>query len=142
MDETPVDPSVAGGPSPAPGGGRYGTDLFAADQREEGERIDYGALAYDPATRGRLTALGVGPGWRCLDVAAGTGTISRWLADEVGVEEVLALDRDPRFVHARPGSVLRTLAADITDPALAPGRVRSGPLPFRPHAPVPVRSTL
>ncbi|MER7585746.1 methyltransferase domain-containing protein [Kitasatospora sp. NPDC097691] len=115
MDERPADPAV-------PDDGRYGTDLFAPDGTGEGERIDYGALAYDAATRARLTALGVGPGWRCLDVGAGTGTISRWLAEEAGVDEVLALDRDPRFVDARPVGRLRTMAADVTDPALAPGR--------------------
>ncbi|MEU8926268.1 hypothetical protein AB0D10_35960 [Kitasatospora sp. NPDC048545] len=89
MQEPPVDPAAApgpqpgprpaphSGPQPAPGDGHYGTGLFAPDETGEGERIDYGALAYDAVTRARLTALGVGPGWRCLDVGAGTGTISR-----------------------------------------------------------------
>ncbi|MEV6974007.1 methyltransferase domain-containing protein [Kitasatospora sp. NPDC093806] len=117
-----VDPPVPGGPRSAPGDGRYGTDLFAPDRTGEGERIDHGALAYDAVTRSRLAALGVGPGWRCLDVGAGTGTISRWLADEAHVDEVLALDRDPRFVPVHPGDRVRTMAADITDPTLAPGR--------------------
>ncbi|MEU8926267.1 methyltransferase domain-containing protein [Kitasatospora sp. NPDC048545] len=44
------------------------------------------------------------------------------MAEEAGADEVLALDRDPRFVDARPVDRLRTTAADITDPALAPGR--------------------
>ncbi|WP_042364165.1 class I SAM-dependent methyltransferase [Streptacidiphilus neutrinimicus] len=109
----PVDPNAPGVPS-----GHYGTDLFSPDATGEDERIDYGALAYDAATRARLTALGVGPGWRCLDVGAGTGTVSRWLAGEAGVDEVLAVDRDPRFVRAAPGGRLRTMAADLTDPAL------------------------
>lgn len=101
--------------------GRYGTDLFTPDRTGEEERVDYGALAYDGFSRARLSALGVGPGWRCLDVGAGTGTISRWLADEAEVEEVVALDRDPRFIPSRPGGRLRTVTADLTDPALAPG---------------------
>jgi len=120
VDETPVDPTCPS--SPPPDGGSYGTDLFTPDQTGERARINYGALAYETATRARLTALGVGPGWRCLDVGAGTGEISRWLADEAGVDEVVALDRDPRFVNAPPGSRLRTMAADVTDPSLAPGR--------------------
>ncbi|MFE9404297.1 class I SAM-dependent methyltransferase [Streptomyces sp. NPDC006530] len=99
----------------------HGTGLFTPDDKGEGERIDYGALAYDAVTRSRLTALGVGPGWRCLEVGAGTGTISRWLVDEAGVDEVLALDRDPRFVRARPEGRVRTMTADVTDPTLAPG---------------------
>ncbi|MCX5387002.1 trans-aconitate 2-methyltransferase [Streptomyces sp. NBC_00083] len=110
-----------GAPDPL-GAGRYGTGLFTPDATGEGERIDYGALAYDAVSRARLTALGVGPGWRCLEVGAGTGTISRWLAEDVGAADVLALDRDPRFVRTRPGGVVRTMTADITDPTLAPGR--------------------
>lgn len=120
MTDSPVD-RVSGTPRPAEGAGRYGTDLFAPGESGEGERVDYGALAYDGFSRARLTALGVGPGWRCLDVGAGTGTISRWLAEEAGVEEVVALDRDPRFVRASGGGRLRTVAADITDPAVEPG---------------------
>ncbi|PKW05505.1 Methyltransferase domain-containing protein [Streptomyces sp. 1222.5] len=103
-------------------GGHYGEDLFPPDRAGEAERIDYGALAYDTVSRARLAALGVGPGWRCLDVGAGTGTISRWLAEEAGADEVLALDRDPRFVRPAQDSGLRTMAGDITDPALDPGR--------------------
>lgn len=104
------------------GGGRYGKDLFAPDRTGEAQRVDYGALAYDTASRARLTALGVGPGWRCLDVGAGTGTISRWLVEVAGVDEVVALDRDPRFLTPTSVSRLRTVTADITDPAVAPGR--------------------
>ena len=124
MDGSSVDPGARGDgarPTP-PERGSYGRDLFDPGHSGEDERIDYGALAYDEASRARLRALGVGPGWRCLDVGAGTGTISRWLADEVGVDEVLAVDRDPRFVRTHPGGRLRTMTADITDPALDPGR--------------------
>lgn len=52
----------------APGGGRYGEAVFRPEQAGEGERIDFNALAYDDITMARLRALGVGPGWRCLDV--------------------------------------------------------------------------
>ncbi|WP_037607025.1 class I SAM-dependent methyltransferase [Streptacidiphilus rugosus] len=119
-DEPDRDPDHE--PGHTPDHGHYGADLFSPEQTGEGARIDHGALAYDAATRARLTALGVGPGWRCLDVGAGTGTISRWLVDAAGVHEVLAVDRDPRFVGARAGDRLRTMAADITGPAPLPGR--------------------
>lgn len=122
MDE-PLESTASGGShAPSPERGDYGTDLFAPDQAGEGERIDYGALTYDAMSRARLSALGAGPGWRCLDVGAGTGTVSRWLVEEAGVDEVLALDRDPRFVAARAVGRLRTMTADLTDPTLAPGR--------------------
>ncbi|MER5795671.1 methyltransferase domain-containing protein [Streptomyces sp. NPDC001980] len=96
----------------AAGGGRYGEAAFRSEQAGEGRRIDVGALAYDDITMARLRALGAGPGWRCLDVGAGTGTIARRLLDEAGVESVLAVDRDVRFLAERPG--LDVLEADIT----------------------------
>ncbi|MGX5185403.1 class I SAM-dependent methyltransferase [Streptomyces avermitilis] len=108
----------------APGGGRYGEAVFRPEQAGEGERIDFGALAYDDITMARLRALGVGPGWRCLDVGAGTGTVSRRLLAEAGVASVLAVDRDVRFLSARPVPGLDVLEADITAPDFAPGRFR------------------
>ncbi|RSS80071.1 trans-aconitate 2-methyltransferase [Streptomyces sp. WAC06614] len=114
-------------PDPAPaGGGRYGEDVFPPGQAGEGERIDFGALAYDAVTMARLRALGAGPGWHCLDVGAGTGTVSRRLLDEAGVTSVLAVDRDVRFLTTRPVPGLDVREADITAPGaardLGPGR--------------------
>ncbi|MFJ8159794.1 class I SAM-dependent methyltransferase [Streptomyces sp. NPDC096136] len=100
--------------------GRYGESVFRPEQAGEGERIDFGALAYDDVTMARLRALGVGPGWSCLDVGAGTGTVSRRLLDEAGVAGVLAVDRDVRFLAARPG--LEVVKADVTGPGFAAGR--------------------
>ncbi|MFD7612651.1 class I SAM-dependent methyltransferase [Streptomyces sp. NPDC059828] len=102
--------------------GRYGQAVFRPDQEGEGARIDFGALAYDDITMTRLRALGVGPGWHCLDVGAGTGTVSRRLLDEAGVASVLAVDRDLRFLTRRPG--LDVLEADVTAPDFDPGRFR------------------
>ncbi|MEU2155118.1 class I SAM-dependent methyltransferase [Streptomyces sp. NPDC019396] len=102
--------------------GRYGRAVFRPDQEGEGARIDFGALAYDDITMARLRALGVGPGWHCLDVGAGTGTVARRLLDEAGVANVLAVDRDPRFLTRRPG--LDVLEADVTAPDFDPGRFR------------------
>ncbi|WAU83122.1 methyltransferase domain-containing protein [Streptomyces sp. Qhu-G9] len=108
----------------APGGGRYGETVFRPEQTGEGERIDFGALAYDDITMKRLRALGAGPGWHCLDVGAGTGTVSRRLLDEAGVASVLAVDRDVRFLVERAVPGLDVLEADITDPEVVPGRFR------------------
>ena len=44
-------------------------------------------------------ATGVGPGWRCLEIGGGGGSIGQWLADCVGPEgHVLVTDIDPRFL--------------------------------------------
>ncbi|MEU6235996.1 class I SAM-dependent methyltransferase [Kitasatospora sp. NPDC047058] len=114
-----TDPAA---PGPATGAGGYGESVFEPWRPGEGERIDLGSLAYDHVTRARLLALGVGPGVRCCEVGAGTGTIARWLATAAGADEVLAVDRDVRFVEPHAGGVLRTHAADITAPDFDPGR--------------------
>lgn len=49
----------------------------------------------DPLSVARLEALGVGPGWRCLDVGGGGGSVARWLAERVGEEgRVVVTDVD------------------------------------------------
>ncbi|WP_078901254.1 class I SAM-dependent methyltransferase [Actinacidiphila yeochonensis] len=105
-----------------PAGGRYGEAVFRPGQAGEGERVDFGALAYDDVTMAHLRALGAGPGWRCLDVGAGTGTVSRRLLAEAGVTSVLAVDRDVRFLRREPVPGLDVLQADITAPGAVTGR--------------------
>ncbi|WP_371680514.1 class I SAM-dependent methyltransferase [Streptomyces sp. NBC_01276] len=116
---------ASAGDGPRPGDdvpGRYGTAVFRPEQAGEGERIDLGALAYDDITLARLTALGAGPGWSCLELGAGTGSVARGLLTRAGVTSVLAVDRDVRFLASRPQPGLATLEADIGDPAFDPGR--------------------
>ncbi|WP_199818511.1 class I SAM-dependent methyltransferase [Streptomyces sp. NRRL F-4474] len=108
----------------SPGRGRYGEQVFRPDQGGEGDRIDLGALAYDDTTMARLRALGAGPGWTCLEVGAGTGTVARRLLAEAGVAEVLAVDRDVRFLAAHPVTGLTVLQADVTADDFAPGPFR------------------
>ncbi|MEU3839384.1 class I SAM-dependent methyltransferase [Streptomyces sp. NPDC028635] len=115
--------SGAGG-ADAPGDGRYGEAVFRPDQAGEGERIDYGALTYDDITLARLRALGVGPGWRCLDVGAGTGTVSRRLLEECEVAGVVAVDRDARFLTERSVPGLDVREADVTAAGFVSERFR------------------
>ncbi|MER6775723.1 methyltransferase domain-containing protein [Streptomyces sp. NPDC000659] len=103
------------------GRGRYGEAVFRPEQPGEDDRIDLGALTYDDMTLDRLRALGAGPGWNCLDVGAGTGTVARRLIEEAGVTSVLAVDRDVRFLAARPLPGLDLLEADAVAPDFDPG---------------------
>lgn len=60
---------------------------------------------HDPLTVSQLDAIGVGEGWRCLDVGAGGGSVTRILAERVGsTGSVLAADLDT--------SLLDELASD------------------------------
>ena len=47
----------------------------------------------DPMTQRRIKMLGVGQGARCLEVAAGSGSIAKWLCEQVGqTGSVMATD--------------------------------------------------
>lgn len=104
-----------------PSEGRYGERVFRPEDRGEDERIDLGALAYDDTTMARLRQLGAGPGWTCLEVGAGTGTVARRLLGEAGVARVLAVDRDVRFLAEHPVPGLTALQADVTSEDFSPG---------------------
>jgi len=81
------------------------TYLLANSGSESLARFAALSALFDPATIGHLAQCGVGPGWHCLEVGAGGGSIATWLADRVGPSgAVLATDIDPRFLHppARP----------------------------------------
>ena len=79
-------------------------------------------LVHDPATIGRLEAIGVGPGWRCLEVGAGGGSIARWLCDRVGpTGSVRAVDLDTRFVADIAADNLTVDRLDLTTSELPTG---------------------
>lgn len=65
----------------------------------ERERLALLERTLDPLSQRRLAALGIQPGWRCLEVGAGHGSIVRWLAEQVGPQGlVVATDINPRFL--------------------------------------------
>jgi len=69
---------------------------------EEFERARLGLLeaVFDPQTVRQFDAIGVGAGWRCLDVGAGGGSATRLLAERVGDRgSVLSVDLDIRLLE-------------------------------------------
>jgi SAM-dependent methyltransferase len=95
--------------------GRY---LFPHTWEGEGERLAGIAAAFDPISIRHLTARGVGDGWRCLEVGAGTGTIARWLSDQVGPKgRVLATDISLKLLDGLEAENLEIRRHDIlSDP--------------------------
>jgi SAM-dependent methyltransferase len=73
----------------------------------------------DPGTIHHLDARGVAPGWRCLEVGAGGGSIAAWLCDRVGpTGSVVATDLDTTVLEelVRPNLEVRVhdvLADDL-----------------------------
>jgi SAM-dependent methyltransferase len=51
---------------------------------------------------------GIAAGWRCLDVGPGAGSVTRWMAEQVGPGgQVTALDLDPRHITGTGNVVVR-----------------------------------
>ena len=95
------------------------TYIFKDTDEQERERLAALQDLLDPATRRHLLALGVGRGTRCLEVAAGSGSIARWLAEQVGQEtEVLATDMDVRFLDRDLPPNVRVEPHDVLADAL------------------------
>ena len=97
---------------------RYGDRLFRpASVGTEIPRLSALAAMYDDHTFRCLRALGVSPGWRCLDVGAGSGHVARWLADAVAPDgTATALDRSTKMLRtfANPSN-LDFLEADALE---------------------------
>ena len=94
-----------------------GTPAYALDQSWYAERDRLTSLTalYDEGTVDLAVRLGLGPGWRCADVAAGTGTVARLFAERVGPGgRVLAVDVDTRFLEPLATDVVEVAQADVT----------------------------
>lgn len=56
------------------------------------------SASFDEATISLLDAIGVSPGWRCLEVGAGSGSIAIAIQSRAG--SVIALDKDAQHLRA------------------------------------------
>ncbi|MGA8112289.1 MAG: methyltransferase domain-containing protein [Actinocatenispora sp.] len=90
---------------------------FDNDGAAGAAQLNHLGSAFDAHTTTVLTEHGVGPGWRCLDIGSGAGSVAAWLADRVGpTGHVTATDVKPEYIAPRDN--LTVLAHDIDrDPA-------------------------
>jgi SAM-dependent methyltransferase len=95
-------------------------DSYLLDNAWELARARFDGLeaASDAETITNLQALGVAPGWSCLEPGPGSGSIAAWLARAVGpTGRVVAVDLDPRHVP-RDIRGLEVVQADLRTYAL------------------------
>jgi SAM-dependent methyltransferase len=99
----------------------------------EYKRLDLMSKILDPWTRGYLAALGVGEGWRCLELGGGNGSIAEWLAATVGpTGSVTAIDINPVLLELIPAQNLSVQQMDV----------RTGELPSESYDLVTCRALL
>jgi SAM-dependent methyltransferase len=97
------------------------TGEYALDTSWHAEqaRLDSMTALFDPGTLAICDRLGLGPGWRCLDVGAGTGTLAQALTERVAPSgSVVAVDLNTRYLEPVAGPQLEVVALDVTDRAL------------------------
>lgn len=71
-----------------------------SSKESEEQRLRLLESIRDPGTICRMRELGVAPGWRCLEVGAGHGSIACWLSESVvPTGDVVAADIDIRFLE-------------------------------------------
>lgn len=88
--------------------------LFDNRQDEAGRRFTALAELFDPWTFRHLDDLGVARGWRCWEVGAGGGTVTRGLAERVGTTgRVLATDIDVSWSEPEAGGVVEVRRHDV-----------------------------
>ena len=88
----------------------------------ERERLSLLEQTADPLSQRRLAALGIQPGWRCLEVGAGHGSVARWLAEQVDPQgKVVATDINPRFLTEIELPNVEVRQHDIRTEPLEPG---------------------
>lgn len=79
---------------------------FAAER----ERLAGIERLWDAGTQALMERLGIAPGWRCLEVGGGGGSMVEWMAERVGAGgRVLATDVYTKFLEAieRPNVEVR-----------------------------------
>jgi SAM-dependent methyltransferase len=80
----------------------------------ERQRLALMSELLDPLHRGFLERLGLLPGWRCLEIGCGNGSVSQWLAAKVGpTGRVVATDLDLRYVDNLRAPNLKVRQLDI-----------------------------
>jgi SAM-dependent methyltransferase len=87
----------------------------------ERARLDLLEKFSDPLTLRQLDAIGVDEGWRCLDVGAGAGSVTRFLAERVGdAGYVLAVDLDVRLLEPLESDRVEVRRHDLLADPLPP----------------------
>ncbi|HVW33227.1 MAG TPA: methyltransferase domain-containing protein [Acidimicrobiia bacterium] len=101
------------------GQGRY---VFDTAAEGEGDRLETLQQACDPTTFRHLGDRGVGPGWTCLEVAAGKGSVAEWLCGRVGdTGRVVATDLSTLYLDKIDAPNLEVRRHDIVHDDLETG---------------------
>jgi SAM-dependent methyltransferase len=90
--------------------------LLEHDWEKEPRRLQLLEQHADSTTMGRLDATGIQPGWRCLEVGAGRGSITQRLANRVGPSgSVVALDLETSLLDWLDEPNVEVVCGDVLE---------------------------
>jgi SAM-dependent methyltransferase len=122
VEVLPARPHVDGGGTTYGGAVGESEYLLANARDETVSRFDALEEAFDASTTQHLARVGLAPGWRCLELGAGGGSIATWLADQVGPEgRVVATDLDTSRFRDPSLDQLEVRRHDLVTDELPPG---------------------
>jgi SAM-dependent methyltransferase len=94
--------------------------VLPQENAEQQERARLALLeeVFSRHTISQFDAIGIGAGWRCVDVGAGAGSATRLLAERVGqTGSVLSVDLDVRLLEPLAGGPVEVRQLDVlTEP--------------------------
>jgi SAM-dependent methyltransferase len=99
---------------------RYG-EFFHHARQGELDRLGVLAEVFDPYTQARLRDLPVPRHAAILEIGPGAGTVAEWLRNTYHPAELVLLDRDADLLALLEPIATRTVLADLTEMAGAPG---------------------
>jgi SAM-dependent methyltransferase len=83
---------------------------------EERARLSGMEALWDPGSRALLDELGIGPGWKCLEVGAGGGSMVEWMASRGA--HVTAVDIDTRYIEHLASEAIAVRRCDLREDEL------------------------
>lgn len=87
-----------------------------AQQKAEFERLKMIEEAFDEKTQEIIQYSGIAPGWKCLELGFGAGSILRWMIDSVGSEgKIVGIDKNIRFIKENNAKQVEIIEGDILD---------------------------
>jgi len=90
--------------------------LFDNSTEDAERQVELLAEILDGHTETVLSDLDINTDWQCLDLGSGGGSVAGLLAGPFGVEHVVAIDEDPRYIEQREGLEIRQ--SDVMDTVL------------------------
>ena len=83
---------------------------------EERARLSGMEALWDPGSQALLDEIGIGPGWKCLEVGAGGGSMVEWMASRGA--HVTAIDIDTRFIEHLASDSISVRRIDLREDEL------------------------